>query len=79
MLLIIIDLSKEYYYVIAKVINFVVINSLARKMKTKNKKMHYINNPTALIFENNQILYMRFQCTDVYGCPKLLDMVIGTF
>ena len=24
--------------------------------------------------KNNQILYMRFQCTDVYGCPKLLDM-----
>ena len=26
------------------------------------------------MFKNNQILYMRFQCTDVYGCPKLLDM-----
>ena len=39
--------------------------------------MHYLyckNYPTALMFKNNQILYMRFQCTDVYGCPKLLDM-----
>ena len=26
------------------------------------------------MFKNNQILYMSFQCTDVYGCPKLLDM-----
>ena len=26
------------------------------------------------MFKNNQILYMRFQCIDVYGCPKLLDM-----
>ena len=34
-----------------------------------------INNPTALMFLKNQILYMSFQCTDVYGCPKLLDMV----
>ena len=46
-------------------------------MKAKNKIMHYLylkNNPTALLFENNQILYMRFQCIDMYGCPKLLDM-----
>ena len=46
-------------------------------MKAKNKIMHYLylkNNPTALMFENNQILYMRFQCIDMYGCPKLLDM-----
>ena len=28
------------------------------------------------MFKNNQILYIRFQCTDVYGCPKLLDMQI---
>ena len=26
------------------------------------------------MFEKNQILYMRFQCIDMYGCPKLLDM-----
>ena len=26
------------------------------------------------MFKNNQILYMRFQCTDVYGCPKFLAM-----
>ena len=26
------------------------------------------------MFEKNQILYMTFQCTDVYGCPKFLDM-----
>ena len=32
--------------------------------------MHYLKiNPTALMFKNNQI---RFPCTDVYGCPKLL-------
>ena len=46
-------------------------------MKAKNKRMHYLYfkiNPTALMFINNQILSMRFQCTDVYGCPKLLDM-----
>ena len=48
-------------------------------MKAKNKRMIiYILkiNPTALMFKNNQILYIRFQCTDVYGCPKLLDMQI---
>ena len=28
------------------------------------------------MFEKNQIFYMSFQCTDVYGCPKLLDMHI---
>ena len=28
------------------------------------------------MFKNNQILYMCFQCTDVYGCPKLLDMSV---
>ena len=33
------------------------------------------NNPTAFMFLKNQILYMSFQCTDVYGCPKLLDML----
>ena len=68
--------SKENDYVIMKVINF-VLDSPARKMKAKNKIMYYLyfkNNPTALMFENNQILYMRFQCIDVYGCPKLLDM-----
>ena len=27
------------------------------------------------MFKNNQILYMRFQCTDVYGCPKFLAMI----
>ena len=27
------------------------------------------------MFKNNQILYMRFQCTDVYGCPKFLAML----
>ena len=27
------------------------------------------------MFEKNQIFYMSFQCTDVYGCPKLLDML----
>ena len=46
-------------------------------MKAKNKIMHYLylkNNPTALMFENNQILYMRFQCIDMYECPILLDM-----
>ena len=30
------------------------------------------------MFEKNQILYMRFQCIDMYGCPKLLDMVYVT-
>ena len=30
------------------------------------------------MFKNNQILCMRFQCTDVYGCPKLLDIVKGS-
>ena len=34
-------LFKENYYVIAKVINFVV-DSPARKMKAKNKRMHYL-------------------------------------
>ena len=43
-------------------------------MKAKNKRIILKINPTALMFKNNQILYMRFQCTDVYGCPKLLDM-----
>ena len=26
------------------------------------------------MLEKNQIRYMRFRCTGVYGCPKLLDM-----
>ena len=30
------------------------------------------------MLENNQMLYMSFQCTDVYGCPKLLDMLLTT-
>ena len=30
------------------------------------------------MFEKNQILYMTFQCTDVYGCPKFLDMICMT-
>ena len=34
-------LFEEYYYVIAKVINFVV-DSPARKMKAKNKRMPYL-------------------------------------
>ena len=75
MLLIIIDLLRKYY-VIAKVINFVV-DSPARIMKAKNKIMHYIYYPTALMLENNQIHYMRFQCIDVYGCPQLLDHGLG--
>ena len=62
-------LFKENYYVIAKVINFVV-DSPARKMKAKNKRMHI---PTALMFENNIHVFSMY--TDVYGCPKLLDML----
>ena len=27
------------------------------------------------MLEKNQILHMSFLCTDVYGCPKLLDMI----
>ena len=27
------------------------------------------------MLEKNQIRYMRFRCTGVYGCPKLLDML----
>ena len=77
LMLLIIIACKENYHVIAKVINFVV-DSPARKMKAKNKKMHFFDKknkyPTVLMSENNQILYIRFQCTDVYGCPKLLDM-----